>query len=396
MSNPFFDTDDFDFETEKRKFIKNLDFLKSMSAEEQTFYKKWVEVQQLSNYINKSGVAKAKIWTPTDINNQELTIKEIEQIKPTVVHVVDDLIDTDWVMLRTFCHTMEYAQTPGRFIKLLISDGNENNPRYLGVVSISSDVITITDRDNYIGWTPENKLEHKKLVHSAIGSCIMSTQPFGYNFLGGKLVAALVTSNATRKIWKDLYGQTLVGITTTSLYGSYSMYNSLKWWHKCGSSTGKMTIKPDDSVYNTWHQWIKEKKADEYKKAMTQKEGVSGPVTGAKNRVLSMIFQSLNIKTSDYTHGYERGVYYSCFYENTKEFLQNKISEDELKMKELFKRDTDAIMEWWKPKAIERYKKLKSEGNLKSDILYYNKMIGMSYEEAKTKPKFSRERSQSD
>ncbi len=228
MSNPFFDTDDFDFETEKHKFIKNLDFLKSMSAEEQTFYKKWVEVQQLSSYINKSGVTKAKIWTPTDINNQELTIKEIEQIKPTVVHVVDDPIDTDWVMLRTFCHTMEYAQTPGRFIKLLISDGNENNPRYLGVVSISSDVITITDRDNYIGWTPENKLEHKKLVHSAIGSCIMSTQPFGYNFLGGKLVAALVTSSATRKIWKDLYGQTLVGITTTSLYGSYSMYNSLK------------------------------------------------------------------------------------------------------------------------------------------------------------------------
>jgi hypothetical protein len=212
----------------------------------------------------------------------------------------------------------------------------------------------------------------------------MSTQPFGYNFLGGKLVAALVTSSATRKIWKDLYGQTLVGITTTSLYGSYSMYNSLKWWHKCGSSTGKMTIKPDDSVYNTWHQWVKEKKADEYKKAMTQKDGVSGPVTGAKNRVLSMIFQSLNIKTSDYTHGYERGVYYSCFYENTKEFLQNKIGEDELKMKELFKQDTDAIMEWWKPKAIERYKKLKSEGNLKSDILYYNKMIGMSYEEAKS------------
>lgn len=384
MSNPFFDTDDFDFESEKRKFINNLDFLKSMSAEEQTFYKKWVEVQQLTNYINKSGVSKAKIWTPTDINNQELTIKEIEQIKPTVVHVVDDPIDTDWVMLRTFCHTMEYAQTPGRFIKLLISDGNESNPRYLGVVSISSDVITITDRDNYIGWTPENKLEHKKLVHSAIGSCIMSTQPFGYNFLGGKLVAALVTSNATRKIWKDLYGQTLVGITTTSLYGSYSMYNSLKWWHKCGSSTGKMTIKPDDSVYNTWHQWIKEHKSEEYKKAMTQKEGVSGPVTGAKNRVLSMIFQSLNIKASEYTHGYERGVYYSCFYENTKEFLQNKIQEDQLKMKDLFKRDTDAIMEWWRPKAIERYKKLKSEGNLKSDILYYNKMIGMSYEEAKS------------
>ena len=53
-------------------------------------------------------------------------------------------------------------------------------------------------------------------------------------------------------------------------------------------------------------------------------------------------------------------------------------------MKELFKKDVNGIMEWWKPKAIERYKKLKSENNIKSDILYYNKMIGMTYEEAKS------------
>ena len=380
----FFGMEAFDYNANKQKLIENLDFLKSMSVEEQTFYKKWIEVQDLNNYSSRASQVKAKIWTPTDIHNESLTIKEIQDLNPTVVHVNNKILENDWLMLRTFVHTMEFAQTPGRFVKFLITDGNLDNPRYLGVISMSSDVITITDRDKYIGWTAENKLEDKKLVYSAIGSCIMSTQPFGYNFLGGKLVAALVTSNATRKIWKDLYGQTLVGITTTSLYGSYSMYNSLKWWHKCGSSTGKMTIKPDDSVYNTWHQWIKDNKADEYKKAMTQKEGVNGPVTGAKNRVLSMIFQSLNIKTSNYTHGYERGVYYSCFYENSKEFFQNKIGEEQLKMKELFKRDSDAIMEWWRPKAIERYKKLKSEGNLKPDILYYNKMIGMTYEEAKT------------
>jgi hypothetical protein len=381
----FFGDFDFDYDLEKRKFINNLNFLKSMTAEEQTFYKKWLEVQGLRNYINKSSISKAKIWTPTDINDEKLTIQEIEDINPTVVHVLNNPLDSDWVLLRTFCHTMEYAQTPGRFIKLLISDGNEDNPRYLGVVSISSDVIAITDRDNYIGWTDENRLQDKKLANSAIGSCIMSTQPFGYNFLGGKLVAALVTSSKVREIWKKLYGQSLVGITTTSLYGSYSMYNSLKWWHKCGSSAGKMMIKPDDSVYDVWHQWIKDNKKQKYEEEMTQKEGVSGPVTGAKNRVISMIFQELKIKATDYQHGYERGVYYSCFYENTKEFLQNKIAEDQLKMKELFKKDVNGIIEWWKPKAIERYKKLNNEGNLKPDILYYNKMIGMTYEEAKDK-----------
>lgn len=386
MGNEFFDAGEFDFDLEKSKFIKNIDYLKSMSAEEQTFYKKWVEVQTYQNYLNKSSVVKAKIWTPTNINDVDLTIKEIENLNPTIVHVqAGSQFEQDWLMLRVFCHTMEYAQTPGRFIKLLITDGNVENPRYLGAVSISSDVIVITDRDNYIGWTADNKLNDKRLVHSAIGSCIMSTQPFGYNFLGGKMVAALITTSKTREIWKTLYNEELVGMTTTSLYGSYSMYNSLKWWHKCGSSTGKMMIKPDDSVYDTWHQWIKDNKTDQYNKAMTQKEGVSGPVTGAKTRVINMIFQTLGIKSSDYTHGYERGVYYSCFYENTKEFLQNKIGEKDLKLKELFKKDVGGVMDWWKPKAIERYKKLHSEGNIKSEILYYNKMIGMTYEEAKSK-----------
>ena len=227
----FFGVEAFDYNANKQKLIENLDFLKSMSVEEQTFYKKWIEVQDLNNYSSRASQAKAKIWTPTDINNESLTIKEIQELNPTVVHVNNKILENDWLMLRTFVHTMEFAQTPGRFVKFLITDGNLDNPRYLGVISMSSDVITITDRDKYIGWTSDDKLKNKRLAHSAIGSCIMSTQPFGYNFLGGKLIAALVTAETVRNAWQALYNQLLVGITTTSLYGSYSMYNSLKWWH---------------------------------------------------------------------------------------------------------------------------------------------------------------------
>ncbi len=141
-------------------------------------------------------------------------------------------------------------------------------------------------------------------------------------------------------------------------------------------------------LYHNRDYWLSEytpKVQIQRGKAMTQKEGVSGPVTGAKTRVINMIFQTLGIKSSDYTHGYERGVYYSCFYENTKEFLQNKITEKDLKLKELFKKDVQGVLDWWKPKAIERYKKLHGEGNIKSDILFYNKMIGMTYDDAKSK-----------
>jgi hypothetical protein len=246
---------------------------------------------------------------------------------------------------------------------------------------MSSDVITITDRDKYIGWTADDKLKKKRLAHSAIGSCIMSTQPFGYNFLGGKLIAALVTAETVRNAWQALYDQLLVGITTTSLYGSYSMYNSLKWWHKCGASAGKMSIKPDDVIYKVWHDWIKTNKADKYQKAMTQREGVSGPVTGAKARVISMIFSELGIKQSTYVHGFERGTYYACPYKNTKDFLCSKIDESKLIFNPLYTQK--AILEWWKAKAIARYQTLKAENRLKDDILYYNQMIGMDYQTAK-------------
>ena len=57
-------------------------------------------------------------------------------------------------------------------------------------------------------------------------------------------------------------------------------------------------------------------------------------------------------------------------------------------MKPLFKDDTKAIMDWWHPKAIERYKRLKSEGRLNPNKLFYNDMNeidnpGMTYQKAK-------------
>ena len=383
----FFDLEgiEFDYELEKKKFIDNMNVLKSMSVEEATFYKKWEEMREYRNFASRSDDVRCKIWKPTDLNDEELTLKELDELNPTIVYVETEQQELDWLMLRVFCHTMEFSQTPGRFLKFLITDGNAERTRYLGAVSVSSDVITIKDRDSYIGWTSENKLDDRRLVYSAIGSCIMSTQPFGYNFLGGKLVACLVTSSVVRDVWKKLYDQTLVGMTTTSLYGSYSMYNSLKWWHKCGTSAGKIPIKPDDKVYEIWHEWIKNNKKVEYDKKMTQKENISGPVTGAKQRVISMMFQELNLKTQEYVHGYERGVYYSCFYENTKDFLCNKITDDKLVMKKLFADDTKSIFDWWKPKAKDRYLKLKSENNLKKDVLYYNSMMDMTYQHAKSK-----------
>ena len=387
LSDFFDNVPEFDFNNEQKKLIESLTFLKSLSVEEFTFFKKWSELNKptIANDIGSdASIIENKIWKPSDINNLESTINEIQSINPEIIFVAENSkYYRDWLIVRLMCHTMEYNQSPGRFIRFLIAD--KTSGKYLGVLSVASDVISITDRDNYIGWTSDNKLKDKKLAHSAIGSCIMATQPFGYNFLGGKLMACLITSSVIRNKWKELYNQTLVSMTTTSLYGSYSMYNSLKWWHKCGTSSGKILITPSQDCYDTWHDWIKKNRKDEYIKAMTQKEGVSGPVTAAKLKILSMIMSACNIKQKDFCHGYLRGVYSSLFYENTKEFLCNKLTEDKLVMKSLFKSDIDGIMSWWKVKAVDRYKTLHAENRLKPNVLFYDKMIGMSYNEAKNK-----------
>jgi hypothetical protein len=385
--------DDTNVEKKKIECINELNSLKLYDVKSFTLYKKWQEIKaQKPNPVLES-FAKDMIWKPLNLDDEELTINQINLLEPAIVFVdeeVNDLklnvsdLENLWTSLRIFGSTAEYNQAPGRFIKFFIID--KTSKKILGISSIASDVISISDRDEFIGWTQENKLDGRMLKHSAIGTTIVPTQPFGYNFLGGKLVACMVTSDKVRNKWKSLYGDTLVGMTTTSLYGSYSMYNSLKWWKFVGKSEGKILIKPEESIYKQYHDYIKEKYPEKYKKAMTQKEGISGPVTGAKNRVLSMIFQELGIKISDYYHNFCRGVYYSCFYENTKEFLGKKIKETELKMKPLFKGDVNSIMEYWRPKAIERYKNLKLKSSLNNKILFHNNLRNIiSFDDVKVK-----------
>ena len=96
-----------------------------------------------------------------------------------------------------------------------------------------------------------------------------------------------------------------------------------------------------------------------------------------------MIFKELGIKSTQYQHGFKRGVYFAMMYDNGNEFLRNEIDESQLKMKKKFEEGDDYTIRWWKKKAIRRYTKLHDENRLKPDTLYYMDIIGMSWEKAK-------------
>ena len=97
-----------------------------------------------------------------------------------------------------------------------------------------------------------------------------------------------------------------------------------------------------------------------------------------------MIMKELGIKQSAYTHGFKRGVYFSQFYENTRDFLRGEVAEADLIRSKKLKNDIDSVMGWWVPKAIRRYQNLLESGRIKDDILYYNNGIGLTWDEFKS------------
>jgi len=395
----FWDTEpqkpEFVFEDEKRKLIENMDYLMTMSVEEQTLYKKWVALQEDSMIRDKSQIATLYDfqWKPTDINNKEQTIKEIESLDPYVEIVEDDAnASTKWTHLRRMIHTMSWTANPGRNVKIFIKD--RTSGKLLGLVSLASDVTSMGVRDKYIGWTKEDKFKKGKLNYTTIASTIVCTQPLGYNFLGGKLTAMMTTVPEVREYWKRKYGQTLIAVGTTSLYGIHSQYNGIPHFKTLGESAGKISLKPDDEFYEPWHQWIKENRADWYQTAITNErirngesmgtgKGASGPVSGIKQKILGQIFKECGIKQSAYHHGFKRGVYLAMMYENGPEFLRSEIEESELVMKKKFVEGQENINKWWKRQAIKRYSKLYDAGKLKPDHLFYLDGIGTTWEDFK-------------
>ena len=376
-----------DYDVEKGRFIENMDYLSSMPVEEQTLYKKWQEwnYDLATSMKRKAGLALHydALWMPKDIQNKEQTIKEIEDLEPYVEIVDDSKESTRWTEIRKLIHTMSFDANPGRNVKIYIKD--RVSGKILGMISLASDVTSLGVRDTYIGWTQDNKYKDGKLNHTTIASTIVCTQPLGYNFLGGKLIACMATSEVVRKHWKEKYGQTLIAVGTTSLYGIHSQYNGIPHFKTLGESAGKVATKPDDSVYEPWHHWIKENKSEEYAIQTAEKEGVDGPATGVKQKVINMIFKEVGIKASHYQHGFKRGVYFAQMYENGNEFLRNEITEDQLIMKDKFVQSDEYTMKWWKPKAIKRYEKLHEEGRIKPESLFYLDIIGMSWEDCKEK-----------
>jgi len=96
-----------------------------------------------------------------------------------------------------------------------------------------------------------------------------------------------------------------------------------------------------------------------------------GLKTSSKQKMLNLIFKQLGIKPTDYYVNQQRGIYFCPFYKNTNEFLRNEIEVNELVKKPQIEGGLNYIEDWWKPKAINRYKNLIKKNKVNDEILWY-------------------------
>jgi hypothetical protein len=398
---------------------KDLTFVSAMDVKEYTLYQKWCEVhekypteemntlfgteRQLIDPSQRTMIeeVKANIWTP-DSPDAYLDLEPVlvytddsgEKVSTgmdgsTVTQKVkrSDLPER-WNAARTFISTMKNNSNIGRNLNFFAQD--KKTGKYLGVICISSDFLDLTPRDNVIGWEREKKTQGGMINYTAIGSTIVPFQPLGYNYVGGKLLALLCLSDTVQDLWKKQYGDTLVGVTTTSLYGKtkangLSQYDNLDHWLPMGFTSGSVSFEPERDTRYEIREWLKKNHTRKYFEWYVAKKPSGQPYKrDHKNRSLSFTYSKLGIPKELIRSEHARGIYFSPLYDNTYDFLCGKCDGNDLKKS--FETSTESLSNTWKEKhARGRIGFLKKKNKVSTETLFYDDLIYLTWQETKDK-----------
>jgi hypothetical protein len=382
----------------KEVLIKDLTYASQMDVREYTLYQKWCEVKERYPVFEASTVFGTELQMVDP--EQDKLIKEVrknfwvpespddyEKLKPVMV-LSNGEDAARWNAIRTFSSTMKNNSNIGRNLFYVLTD--EVSGKYLGVICISSDFLDLTPRDNAIGWSRDVKTQQHMINHTAIGSTIVPLQPLGFNYMGGKLLALMCLSDTVQQDWKRQYGDTLVGVTTTSLYGKtkaggLSQYDGLEHWNPMGFSSGSVAFEPSRATKKLVFDWIKENHTRKYFEWWEAKNTQGLPLKrDHKNRSLNFAYSKLQIPKELIRTEHQRGIYFSPLYNNTFEFLRKEITDFDLVKS--FDTSEETLANIWKTKyAKGRIRQLQKKNTVSYESLFYDDLIYLSWEETKAK-----------
>ena len=268
------------------------------------------------------------------------------------------------------------SNIPGRELRWMVYE--KRSQQVLGFIRFGSPTINSKPRNIWLGNQPNLSIFNR---HAVMGFVIVPSQPFGYNYLGGKLLALLCVSHFARETLNEVFEKDIGLFETTSLYGSTtsaSQYDGLKPYMRYkGLTESKFLPLLHSDAFHKLHdhftklngnQPLTDNKASS-KKMKRQTKMISWIKNSLKeyghddklskfNDVIDMAF-GLTQKKRFYISDYG--------YANIREVLLGE--EDKLRRGQNWdKFHLENIISWWKRKATKRYDKLKQDGRFRDNV----------------------------
>jgi hypothetical protein len=264
----------------------------------------------------------------------------------------------------------------GRQVRLAVLEKNTN--KYVGFLRLGSPVINMKPRNEMLGQVFTQQPEWAKRFNdsSMMGFVIVPSQPFGFNYLGGKLLAGICTSHEVREIVNKKYGMNLCLFETTSLYGSsktVSQYDGMKPFIRFkGLTESDFVPMMHGKPYEDLRNFVESKVGE------IVEEDASSKKLKITMRIIALTKAALKgtteggtfMETIENAKGLtEKKRYYVSDYgfSNMVDYVNCKT--DKLSPGENYeKHHLSNLIQWWKNKASNRYDTLKSEGRLRTEL----------------------------
>jgi len=266
----------------------------------------------------------------------------------------------------------------GKNIQLAVKE--KNSGKILGFIRLGSPVIYMKPRNELLGqvWIQQEDTAKRFNTACVMGFVIVPSQPFGFNYLGGKLLSAICTSHTVREMCNKKYGMNVCLFETTSLYGStksVSQYDGMKPYIRFRGLT-------ESDIVPMMH-------GGRYHDLKNYVENITGDLLAGDTSTTSRklrTFTKIIALTKAALKGTPEGEAFSLTIENAKKLTEKKryytsdygfknsvdymnCKTDTLIPGENYqKHELNNIVEWWKQKATNRYETLKAEGRLRTTV----------------------------
>ena len=265
---------------------------------------------------------------------------------------------------------------PGRCLRLAILE--KTTQKWVGFIRLGSPVINCKPRNQMLGqvFTQHEGGAQRFNACAAMGFVIVPAQPFGFNYLGGKLLAAICTSHEVRKMLDEKYGMTTCLFETTSLYGSskaVSQYDGMKPLIRFKGLTDSDFL---PMLHGDTYTNLKDYMENIIGEPLAP-EGASSRKLKISNAMVSIIKTTLKgtpeaakfaqtIENAKNLNEQKRYFISDYGFKNMVDFVNGK--DTKLVPGENYdKHNLTNIIEWWRKKAMNRFDTLNTEGRIRTE-----------------------------